>query len=258
MPMKGPRRSELFAYRVVANVLGVEVRHHDDGREPGAHDADVLYPDGTTAALEVTSLGDPREAEMYSHGTELPVPSSRAWDFRYQIGGVRFRDAERHLPILVALCDRFGVEGPEALPLPLRNAALDWYRARELSLLGFSGVRRTGVAYVLPDGRGGMVGDSLASIGPWLTEQTSDKWFRENAAKLERSGASELHLFVVVMGSGAPFDVVYGLMSGHDVQSAAPCGIEPVTDVWLLSEFGGTVTRWSARSGWTVHRYDAG
>lgn len=51
----GPDGIELAVYDQIGEILGVEVRHHDDGSTQGMFDAVLAYPDGSKAALEVTS-----------------------------------------------------------------------------------------------------------------------------------------------------------------------------------------------------------
>ena len=51
----GPDGIELAVYDQIREILGVEVQHHDDGSTQGMFDAVLVYPDGSRAALEVTS-----------------------------------------------------------------------------------------------------------------------------------------------------------------------------------------------------------
>lgn len=51
----GPDGIELAVYDQIGEILGVEVQHHDDGSSQGMFDAVLIYPDGSKAALEVTS-----------------------------------------------------------------------------------------------------------------------------------------------------------------------------------------------------------
>ena len=51
------RRDEAFAAAVVEYVLKASVQWRDlPGGPPGTVDAEVMYPDGRTAALEITSV----------------------------------------------------------------------------------------------------------------------------------------------------------------------------------------------------------
>jgi hypothetical protein len=70
------RRSEKLAYEVVRRVLGADVEHVDDNRTRGHYDAVIHYPDGRTAALEVTTIGDLRGIELRSMDHRLPVPAA--------------------------------------------------------------------------------------------------------------------------------------------------------------------------------------
>lgn len=62
--MGANRRDEQFAQAVVGRVLGLSVEEYDTAGRQSAVDALLHYPDGRTAALEISSLGSGDEAAV--------------------------------------------------------------------------------------------------------------------------------------------------------------------------------------------------
>ena len=237
-------------------MLGVEVEHADDNRVPGHFDARISYGDGREAALEVTTIGDPKAIEMLSKGTELLIPATRiAWDLRYPVS-VRMKDVQRHIPEIICWCDQFGFTDPRRLREGyLSMPAMRWYERSGVRLMGMPTARRGGVVYVLPEGSGGIVDDELRGLPAWIESQQTAPWFADNRAKLARSGIKELHLFVRVHDTGLPFSLFAGLIDPIQIRATDPRGMAPLTDLWLLPPYGQIATRWSSVEGWSVHSY---
>jgi len=63
---QGPDGIELAVYDEIGEILGVEVQHHDDGSSQGMFDAILIYPDGSNAALEVTSNPSAESMRQYA------------------------------------------------------------------------------------------------------------------------------------------------------------------------------------------------
>jgi hypothetical protein len=74
------RGDEVIARRLVQHVLGgaVAVDRYDDGSRDGMVDAQITYPDGTIAALEVVSDHDPNyrnlDARIRDGGSRIHAP----------------------------------------------------------------------------------------------------------------------------------------------------------------------------------------
>jgi hypothetical protein len=65
--MSQERRDEAFAFAVVGRVLAARIEPYDICGRQGAVDAMVHYPDGRTAALEVSSIGPDDEARIVEY-----------------------------------------------------------------------------------------------------------------------------------------------------------------------------------------------
>src|SRR5256714_6551180 len=61
-----PLRADEEQIRIVLErALGVPVKQHDDGSEPGMYDLDIVYPDRPFAALEITAAADSDSIELW-------------------------------------------------------------------------------------------------------------------------------------------------------------------------------------------------
>jgi hypothetical protein len=249
-------RVERFAYEVVRRVLGAEVEHVDDNRTAGQFDALIHYRDGNRAALEVTTIADQRALQMRSFETELRVDDSpNAWTFRYP-GFVNMREARRHIPVLVRWCDTTLSSGAFMLPDSARETPDMQWLMRSEARLDRSSLRPPGRVLLLPSAMGGFTDPYLSTLESWLLEQQTEPWLSENQSKLARSGLPEQHLFALVHSSGIPFALFDGLLAPDtDIAAEEPDFLAPITDLWLLPEYGSIVTRWSKTSGWSSHDY---
>src|SRR5689334_8224717 len=110
MPQR-PRGEEDLAVRMVVRALrDATVTHHDDGSQPGMFDVRITYPNGSTAAMEITSAADPAATELWNivNGTD------ERWIIPGLTGGWRISllpeaRAERimaELPSLLTACER--------------------------------------------------------------------------------------------------------------------------------------------------------
>lgn len=249
-------RVERFAYEVVRRVLGAEVEHVDDNRTPGLFDALIQYWHGSPAALEVTTVADQRALQMRSFETKLRVDDSpNAWTFRYP-DFVSMREARLHIPQLVRLCDAAFSPGAFLLPQSLRETPSMQWLVRNDARLDRSSSGPPGEVLLLPSPIGGFTDPYLSTLENWLLEQQTEPWLQENQAKLARSALPEQHLFAIVHSSGFPFALFDGLLAPDaDIAAEEPGFLTPITDLWLLPEYGSIVTRWSKGDGWSSHDY---
>jgi hypothetical protein len=82
--MPSGRIIEQQAGRLVATSWDADPEPHDIEGRQGAHDFDLILPDGERAALEVTAVVDPElitfDHEMARQGYVIPAPMLRRWD----------------------------------------------------------------------------------------------------------------------------------------------------------------------------------
>jgi hypothetical protein len=255
--MRKPRPEEIFLEEVVRRVTGAVVEHVDDGSAPGMVDALIFYPDGRMAALEITTVGNRKHLEMESFDHMLEVPGTpHWWDLRYP-GPLSRRDIERHIPVLIGWMDRLGFEDVSELGKLLAGwPEWQWYENAGVQLRRYKGASTGGRVDILPMGGGGFVDERLEGLCEWVESQQGESWWTSNVEKLARSGHSELHLAVRLHESGMPFPMWMGLWNPTLIQTPEPTGMGPLTDLWILPAYGQTVTRWSARTGWTATVYE--
>ena len=93
-----------------------------------------------------------------------------------------------------------------------------------------------------------------SAVPGWVRDFLLDPRQSDVLDKLERSGASERHAFILVPGfSIAPFEVVDMLWRDEDelVPTRSPHLPEQVTHVWLMAFWTvGSGLRWSPERGW--------
>lgn len=59
------RGEEKVVAVLIAATLGLKVEQHDDGRQPGMHDLNIMTADGSPAAVEVTAAADPDSIQLW-------------------------------------------------------------------------------------------------------------------------------------------------------------------------------------------------
>lgn len=255
------RDEELWVSSCITHVLSnVEVRQHDDQSHDSMYDLDLIYPDGSKAAVEVTSAVDGESVALW----KLMNGDGR-WQEPSLIGGwsvslvpsARAKVIKSRLPILLADFERRGLTRfePSTFPADPRDAL-----ARSLGVASaWQGpTDYPGSVYLtieLPSERsGGMVADTGDALATWLSEWTHESHQNDNRRKLASSSATERHLFILVSGfTTAPFSVTDLLMRDHaPLPTIDPDLPDEITDVWVMSTWNsGDGFRWSSPRGWS-------
>lgn len=254
--MSRVRASEIALEATLSGVLGESIQHVDDGSRPRMHDADIMYRDGRIAALEITTVADPQALEMASfpHALELP-DSAFCWDVRYPVRRVLRKDIETYIPPLVKWLELLGLERADEMPGFLRvTPEWRWIERSGVRLMRYPGTSKPGRAYVLPEGIGGTVDEHLRGLADWIESIQSERVWTDDVSKLVDSERDELHLFLRLHDSAIPFSIFSGLWDPEEIESRSPVNMSPLTDLWLFTGYGTTLTRWSSGSGWITHR----
>lgn len=255
------RGEELWVSSCISNVLfNVEVRQHDDQSRDSMYDLDLIYPDGSKAAVEVTSAVDGESVALW----KLMNGGGR-WQEPSLVGGwsvslapsARAKLIKSRLPILLADFELRGLTRFESSTFPAdpRDA---FARSLGVASAWQGPTDYPGSVYLtveLPSERsGGMVADTGDALATWLSEWTHESHQDDNRRKLASSGATERHLFILVSGfTTAPFSVTDLLMRDHaPLPTIDPELPDEITDVWVMSTWNsGDGFRWSPRTGWT-------
>ncbi|MGL4339876.1 MAG: hypothetical protein ACRCSP_05585 [Rhodoglobus sp.] len=254
------RFSELVMEEAIRRITGATVTHGDDGSENRMVDAYITRPDGTCAALEVTTLADPQALEMLKHDSPFAVESSHSWVLEYPGPSLSRKSAQRHVPKLVQWLDERDIVNPDdsAEKLP-DTEEWQWYSREDEICLHRNPASKAGlVAMQLKPVAGWAQDEYPDMLAEWVEDLQKQQWWIENTQKLQVSGCEALHLAVPLHYSsvhltdgGVPFSIMSTLFSPQRVDSRGPTGMEPLTDLWLL--FGTTMVHWARGVGWSLH-----
>jgi hypothetical protein len=235
------------------------------GGPPGLHDFEANLPDGSVAALEVTSEVEPDRlsvaSEIRRRGmSRYPEPSLNSrWSVRLtddaHVGDLSRRrgDLRQVLSGLEAQGARYAHDMSD-----YRNPVVQ--RLRDLGI---------GSVYRLSTGRGGGVvvgSDTYGGFGwdgpvvnAWLDGLLAASRGINKLEKLDRTTAAERHLVIVLDSfSQAGMGIPLGLTDRDEPGAAAYVmpsldPPEPLTHVWLIPTMARSEgLRWARDGGWTI------
>jgi hypothetical protein len=254
------RVEELWAKACIEQALpDAEVRQHDDGSATSMYDLTIVYPGGSTGAVEVTAAVDrgyiqtAKELDKRVKHWQVPGLTGSWW---VRVRPSRVQDLYRQLPGILRSLERDGVRevrGDRLSPNPL---VADLGKLQVIAATQ-AVTSREGRVFVTieesPERMGGYLpatGDPLASwLGEWLAEPSRG----DNLQKLGASNSDEKHIFLFVPGFGAPFAVT-ALLADNDAPLPAirPDLPSEITHVWAMSMWieWGDGFRWSLKDGW--------
>lgn len=239
----------------VERLLGVRAQPWDVGGRSGAVDALLHYPDGRTAAFEITALAERDDmhldALLERIDYELPVPVEAMWWWDIHIRSVADlpRLRECYADVLL-LCEKYAVVTPADLSPLVREAHEDvqWVLAAGVDMLGHPSVParedgRERHVNILTPGGGGM--RNLAGLRDALVDAFTAPHIVKHLEKLdapEYADLAEWHLFMPVHPHALPDDVVMGLWRSDRLPADPPPIPDHVTHLWL--QFAGRVLLW--------------
>jgi hypothetical protein len=247
---------------IEAALWGVEARQHDDNSRGGMHDLDLIRDGDRFGAVEVTAAADAESIELW----KLVNQSGERWIEPSLSGGwtvcllpaARAKQLRNRLPLLLGELERRGIKEIG------RRHRTDRFDA-VLSELGIvtahqGGTDFPGSIYLmieLPHERsGGFIGDTGDPLAAWLSGWLLERDQADNLAKLQRSGARERHLFLILPGfTTAPFTAAELLMRSNEtpLPTIPPELPSAVTHVWAMSTWETRHgLRWSPDHGWST------
>jgi hypothetical protein len=250
------RRDEAYAAAVVEYVLQARVERRDlPVAERGTVDAEVIYPDGRTAALEVTSV----EASSTWHlraRLDRMRPTTAPGQLMWVIRPNSIVELDRLVKIhrrVIAVCEQHGAQDPESLPYDVIAADPDLtWLAWEDAQGGMSGHEVPGnprifweqpieVAVFSSEGEA-----IAAGVAAELTVEPSVG----HIAKLLRDSHEERHLFLIIGATGLGTAAAFSLIGAEEVPNADPDLPPGVDHLWLGPGWGETATVWTRGHGW--------
>ncbi len=258
------RSEEKVVAATIRAVLCLKVEQHDDGKQPGMHDLNIVTADGSLAAVEVTAAADPDSIQLWKlvhkRDERWTVPDLQGGWMLHLKPTARAKLLLRELPAFLRELEGQGVT--EIPPQRRRQEVPESIegRARALGIVSGnqSGTDFPGSIYLTieqPRKRTGGPVDATGSVVPgWIRQFLLDPHQSDVLGKLARSGASERHAFILVPAfTSAPFNVLDMLWRDEDdvVPTSPPEMPDPVTHVWLMAFWTiGTGLRWSPDGGW--------
>jgi hypothetical protein len=110
--MRPQRAEELWACRCIEGAIqGASARIVDDGSRPGMHDLEVIYPDGGSAAVEVTAAADRDSIEFWNlangQGRWIEPGLAGGWSVEL-LPTARVKTLRKELPRLLRILEGMG------------------------------------------------------------------------------------------------------------------------------------------------------
>jgi len=253
---------EVWARDCIREALpGCTANQHDDGSEPSMYDLTITYPDGQIGAVEVTAAVDAQPLALWKlirHQGKPWIESTLAGGWIVDVKpSARAKNLIRYLPDLLRDLERDSrrvVSGTQASTDQASVVAGQLGIVKALQ----GPTEHPGSIYVMPPERplDQMSGYSPATGDPlarWLSEWVSNPSRADNLWKLERSGAPERHLFVLVPGFDSGSFAVSDLLITPDapLPTIPPVLPAEITHVWAASTWdSGDGFRWSPDKAW--------
>lgn len=250
---------ERWAVAAVCRVVGATSETHDHSGRARAVDYLLRMPDGSVAALEVTSHAQPGIREMGSllaqEGYRWDNPGRWQWSIAFEPSASikKVREIYAHV---IAACEQHGVRSPDELPFPLliQDDVLWGAAFEELGVRFYgsvSSICTTGTLAVLPGSMGGGVDEALTNLPASITELLAVRHVSEHIDKLLDHQANERHLFVTLGPGAIPFPQYYPLCSRVTaLPSVSPSVASGITHLWFSTGWGPSLIGWSVRGGW--------
>ncbi|MDT5124198.1 MAG: hypothetical protein QOC96_3680 [Acidobacteriota bacterium] len=244
---------EELARRIVEKELKRTVVINDDNSAPGMYDLRIGSADAPEIAIECVGAVDPVFTETWNIGPargplELSItgdwiieiaPNAKVNIIRQRIEGVI--QALEGRAIYNVHMDHWLKWDDVALLDDLESLKITYaYCYRRLG---------TGKVYLTMPGMGGAVDEHGSALPEWTSEFLRAPAQKDVLCKLQRSGAANRHVFVIVSFAGATWPVESYLTSEFNhLPSHAPDLPTPVTGVWVISGMGKRGLRWDGVS----------
>ncbi|WP_454561506.1 hypothetical protein [Mycobacterium haemophilum] len=251
--LDGLDEAEQAACVIAERSLGVVAQAWDvDGRQ-GEVDAMLAYPDGRTAAFEVTKLA--ADGALWTEGalaaTKHFWPSVGDWAWTVSIGAPRdIAPLKKVYGNIIRCCEAADVERPHDLLgwTPNADSDLKWLVQQSSSRM--TGHRSVPAAQwpgvmVVPQARGGAIDDSMSGFAQALGVEFQQPHIPDHFDKLKRAKADERQLFVPLHDSALPFRIASALID----EALPPPEPPPVPDfidfLWIAPRFSRRVLVWN-------------
>jgi hypothetical protein len=247
---------EAWAQRIVEKELKQTVVVHDDNSAPRMYDLRIGAIDAPDVAIECVRAADSTFAETWNAGpAKGPFQLSISGDWNIAITtNARVKVIKQNVEPLLQNLEGKGIENMYV------DHRLKWQDAvlfEEFESLGITHAFRyreqgAGRVDLLMPGIGGAVDVRGDSVPEWVKEFLKDSARQDVLLKLQQSGATECHVFLIVTFAGAPWSVESYLTGElEQLPNQTPELPSPVAGVWIVSEIGRKGLRWNGNT-WQI------
>ena len=236
----------------------VDVVINDDGSASSMYDIRVGSKEKPEIAIEFTMAVNEEFTETWNIGPGKGViyctEAKGNWSIELK-AGASIKKFKKNLPFLLKM-----LESQQRYNVRLNGLM----KVREPSLFNYlssfgitqahcsleQGKGKVCLNVPVPDGAVSETGEVLVS---WLTEFLYSKRNEDNLNKLQISGATNNHLFILVAISGAEFPAWYYLSNNLEHLPTEPPKLpEPINGLWVKSDFNeGKGLRWDGKA-WKI------
>ncbi len=239
---------------ILAKELKQDVTINDDGSASSMYDLRVGPADAPKMAIECVGAVDPIFAETWNAGPEKgPLQLSIAGDWKIVIAKeAKVNKIEQHIEELLRELEDQGICNVRVNHLTKRHDAELLDKLESLGITSAYCLRLPGAGkvHLLIRGIGGAVDAQGGAVPEWVGEFLLSPQREDVLAKLNKSGAAERHVFVLVSFGGARWSVESYLSGNLEHLPVAEPNLPPrVTGVWIAYEFGTQGIRWDG-AGW--------
>lgn len=254
--LAGFRRDEAYAAVVIEHALHARVEPRDvPGASRGTVDGEILYPDGRTAALEITSVEASTNHHLRARIDRMrpaPAPGRLMWTIRPNTVAELERLVSIHESV-IDICEQHGVRDPEDLPHDVIAADADLLWLAWEGFLGrMSGhaVERSPRVWWMYPIETAVFSSEADEIAAGVAAALQVEPCLSHVAKLLRDPHDERHLFLIVGSTGLSSAAAFALIEPETIPSVDPDMPDGIDHLWLGPGWGRTVTVWSRGRGW--------
>lgn len=241
---------EEWARRIIGQTLQNQVLLHDTGRFPGMYDLRIGPAESPKVAIECVGAVEPVLTETWNVGPArgpLKLPLQGDWSIIIT-ENANIKAIRQTITPLLANAEaqghfHFRVDHYLKRQNPAQYDAFKNLGIRYASCYRIDG---NGNVYMGMAGQGGMVDTEGSTLPDWVSVFLRAPERKDVLQKLERSGAKEHHVFVIVALGGATWAVESYLTGNLERLPTIPPNLPlPVTQVWIVSTFGHKGVLWN-------------
>lgn len=225
-------------------------------------DALLHYPDGRTAALEVTSAAAPGRRQLFSLvGSKyrtMRLPGE--WYWAVTVDDPKDLPAlEERATRLILKCESLGEAHPEDIMWNRRDDPdFAWLERSSVTLSGYPSISRVAEdgrelpAYVTQGAPAAFVDEELTGLNAAVASILELPAVRRRLTKLNSSGHAERHLYIWADMSALPVSVALALVASDANVPSEPLRLPAgLTMLWLLVSAGRVLV--ATQDGWVSH-----